>query len=75
MVVTMLKNRVIHIFYIQIKFIIKFTHLHVFIAQRNLLSGHASYFVFICHTNYQKNKSFSKRSKTIKNASLVVVQN
>ena len=43
MVVTMLKNRVIHVFYIQIKFIIKFTHLHVFIAQRNLLSGHASY--------------------------------
>ena len=43
MVVTMLKNRVIHVFYIQIKFIIKFTHLHVFIAQRNLLSGHTSY--------------------------------
>jgi hypothetical protein len=43
MVVTMLKNRVIHVFYIQIKFIIKFTHLHVFIAQQNLLSGHTSY--------------------------------
>ena len=39
----MLKNKVVHLFYIQIKFILKFTHLHVFIAQRNLLSGHTSY--------------------------------
>jgi len=31
MAVIMLKNKVVLVYYIQIKFILKFTHLHVFI--------------------------------------------
>jgi len=44
------KNKVVLVFYIQIKFILKFTHLHVFIAQRNLLSGRTLIYVSV-HTS------------------------
>lgn len=39
----MLKNKVVDVFYIQMKFMSKFTQLHVFIAQQNLLSGRTLY--------------------------------
>lgn len=47
MVITVLKNstKIVRVLYFQIKFLFKFRLFHVFIAQRNLLSGRISYII------------------------------